>query len=209
MASMTDPTPDGYTFIPKGDQAITSMCRYKTFAQGGAVYIVHDKNGKRTGIHVPTVVHDRVRKVAEKTKMARMLAAIEKKKKLKTQLCQAIRSQFPRLPKSKLLRTVADYAMKDYNPTHKLTMAEKAFTSTISYIRYRYTHDMNVERDIPLDECLRRVSDAVDEKALEWGWGPEPEPNAAFLPTATELEQKLRRIGKRSGGRPSLLKEKA
>ncbi|KAI0378544.1 hypothetical protein F5Y04DRAFT_290958 [Hypomontagnella monticulosa] len=203
VVSINDPMPHRYIFVPSGNRYITMQCRKRAAAENHPVYIVMDSKDQRVGTRVPTAVYEKVIQVAERTKESRLRAARARELRLRDELREAVKAQFPAAPLTEVY-DVVDQAMEKYNRTHKLTMAEKGFIATLSYIRRKYTdYEAHASQGMPPAENRDKTSATTDAKVVEWGWVPKPGEPPRLPPS--ELDKVLREKAKRAPrGDPSV-----
>ncbi|PWY89940.1 hypothetical protein BO70DRAFT_358942 [Aspergillus heteromorphus CBS 117.55] len=102
--------PEDYVFVPKGDVYVTRNCRSRTKESGRLVYVVYDKNGKRSlGLRVPKDIHAAVHESAAESAESRAKAVKLRDEKDFARARQLLATRFPLMP-AESLQTILHHA---------------------------------------------------------------------------------------------------
>ncbi|ORY03334.1 hypothetical protein BCR34DRAFT_591627 [Clohesyomyces aquaticus] len=177
VTSMT-PMPQGYAFLPKGNQYKTLHCRRLTREAGKTVYVVEDRK-KAVGIRVPKSIFFRVQSLARETHTTRVAATERRDAALIRQAEAELHTLFPKIPK-KEMEVVLKRAFRKHSGrvgrTGKEPMRKKVQLAVIAHIRHTHTE---------YDQLLNGGLDRQDGRKATW----------------KKLEQVLREWGSKAGKR--------
>ncbi|KAL2824939.1 hypothetical protein BDW59DRAFT_162130 [Aspergillus cavernicola] len=160
----TDPLPDDYVFVPRGNVYVTRNCRSKTKGSHQLVYKVYDNTGKKpVGIRIPAEIHAAVVQSAEETAESRANAVKLRDDKDLARSRQLLRKQFPLMPAESLEIVLHHAFLKGsgrVGRTSTTSDEHKAVLAVEAHIRHIHT---------PYESLLSAGKGREDARKAVWG----------------------------------------
>ncbi|KAI1647458.1 uncharacterized protein F4817DRAFT_315928 [Daldinia loculata] len=166
------PVPQGYQFVPRGNNYITGHCWRQAHLEGQTVYIVNGKGG-RLGIRVPTTTHIKVLQDYDRTKANRARRVRNRDARLEKLFGKSVKNQFYRIPLKDIREIVKQATEKGSGRVgrrQKLDIAKRARLAVHAHIRHRHTnYDELLKKGISRDMARDLVDQKVNEIVHMWG----------------------------------------
>lgn len=160
----TDPMPEGFVFVPKGDPYITRNCKSRSKDAGSTVYIVYDKKERtQLGIRVSTSIYNTVTASAKQTASQRAAAVESRDARTQHKAALILHKTFPNIPAPEANEILAHAFLKGSGRVGRTATRPddvKATLAVEAFIRHQHTPYEQLLRDGVRREAAR---DAVWE----------------------------------------------
>ncbi|KAL2123805.1 hypothetical protein VTJ04DRAFT_170 [Mycothermus thermophilus] len=181
VARKSDPIPDGYKFVRKGNVYITQHCRIKTHEAGKTLYVVLDKINKPIGLRCPKYIFNAVLRENEATAAKRAAVIQRRDATLRKQFEEAVAEIFPSIPRQDL-QCVIMHTLKKRSRrvgrTNKFSLHQKVRLAVSAHVRHAHTnYEELLEQRINKLTAREIVLEKVNKVTMRWGGQPLKSPS--------------------------------
>lgn len=184
--------PEGYSYVPRGNNYITRRCRQRTEAAQLVVYtIIDDQNTKLgpIGLGIPTDILKIVELKEQETREQRSASMAQRDAHLEAVFTEVMMKMYPKMPKTSIPKVIQMALKKGEGKvgrTTRLEMQEKVYFAVRAHIRHFFTDYDAILRSKGISankwEVRKTIASQITSIAASWGEPPNATEHRDFLP---------------------------